>query len=156
MKKTWEHLGSLQHSFWGKHQRTTWLSEKPSRRKGSWGIGCVFCAHLVQHLAQHPAERKRLSKTQPFGALCFSRLIGLLLRKPLFTESNRIIFARLGSRTTTKWGTFEISSRHLCCSMKLFHLFSCLLAQALHAGSLHSPAFRDHGASYSCELLSST
>ena len=39
--------------------------------------------------------------------------------------------------------------------MKLFHLCSCLLAQALHAGSLHSPAFHDHSASHSCEPLSS-
>jgi len=148
MKKTWELLGSLQHSCWGKPQRTTWLSEKPSRRKGLWGIGCVFCAHLVEHLAQHPVERKRLSRTQLFGALCFFR--------PLFTESHSIIFVRLGSRTTTKWGTFQISSRLRSRSMKLFHLCSCLLAQALHAGSLHSPAFHDHSASHSCEPLSST
>ena len=57
----WQKLGTLRHSSWGKPCRTVWLAEKPVRRGGAWGIGCTFCAFLVDELAKHPEERKRLN-----------------------------------------------------------------------------------------------
>jgi hypothetical protein len=39
--------GSLIHESWGKKQVTTWLAERPGRRGGPWGIGCIFCASLM-------------------------------------------------------------------------------------------------------------
>ena len=59
-KQKWQKLGSLSHAAWGKPCRTVWLSERPARRGGAWAIGCTFCAHLVDHLAKFPEERKRL------------------------------------------------------------------------------------------------
>ena len=40
--------------------RTAWLAERPGRRGGLWGIGCVFCAHLMSVLAADPGQRQRL------------------------------------------------------------------------------------------------
>lgn len=60
-REKWQKLGTLRHSSWGKPCRTVWLAEKPVRRGGAWGIGCTFCAFLVDELAKHPEERKRLN-----------------------------------------------------------------------------------------------
>lgn len=62
MQQRWSSLSSLKHGCWGKKRRTVWLQEKPSRRQGKWGVGCHFCAHLVNTLAQNPAQRKALSR----------------------------------------------------------------------------------------------
>ncbi|CAE7536198.1 unnamed protein product [Symbiodinium sp. CCMP2592] len=58
-QEVWSKAGSLTHTSWGKQQRTVWLGQRPARRGGDWGIGCHFCAHLMNVLAQNPAERKR-------------------------------------------------------------------------------------------------
>ena len=60
-REKWQKLGSLRHISWGKPCHTVWLAEKPVRRGGAWGIGCTFCAFLVDELAKHPEERKRLN-----------------------------------------------------------------------------------------------
>ena len=54
--------GSLLHNAWGKKKRTVWLAERPARRGGEWGIGCLFCAHLLMRLSEHPCSRTTLCR----------------------------------------------------------------------------------------------
>lgn len=64
-ENTWKAShGSLAHTAWGQRQRTVWLAERPARRGGTWGIGCLFCAHLINRLAHEPEEKARLPATQ--------------------------------------------------------------------------------------------
>ena len=59
-QEKWKYIATLEHRSWGKQQATCWLAPRPRRRGGQWGIGCIFCAHLVHVLADAPEERKKL------------------------------------------------------------------------------------------------
>lgn len=56
----WKKVASFRRKSWGKSRQTCWLSAKPGRRDGLWGLGCSFCAHLVHSLASNPEQRKAL------------------------------------------------------------------------------------------------
>ena len=111
-KEKWKKLGSLKHTSWGKPQRTVWLSERPARRGGMWGIGCNFCAHLVHTLARYPEERKRLCPGFKYSRkfVFMPRKYGALCPMQNFypAASTRL---RMGSRASAKWGTFDVRSR---------------------------------------------
>ena len=50
--------GSHRHEVAGKVVKTVWLSERPAKLGGRWGIGCVFCATLAE---KRPRRKRRLS-----------------------------------------------------------------------------------------------
>jgi len=82
----WEkHYGSYRSEAHGKRSATVWLTPRPARLGGSWGLGCTFCAHW----AQQQADRRSAA-----------RVAGDVLPK-------RGRGARDGQ---TKWARFEIRS----------------------------------------------
>lgn len=58
--------GSMDHQSWDKKGvKTTWLAERPRRRAGPWGIGCVFCASLMDRMAPGNREQDDRNKPEP-------------------------------------------------------------------------------------------
>ena len=54
------------HQSWDKKGvKTTWLAERPRRRAGPWGIGCVFCASLMDRMAPGNREQDDRNNDKP-------------------------------------------------------------------------------------------
>ena len=82
--------GSYKHEVHGRTARTTWLTQRPPRLGGAWGVGCIFCAHYAQRCAD------RLTDAQEVGTLGSSGL------------PPRCGVGRRGPLANTKWARYEI------------------------------------------------
>ena len=59
--------GSHRHEVAGKVVKTVWLSERPVKLGGRWGIGCVFCATLAEKRPRRKRRRQESSDKPPPG-----------------------------------------------------------------------------------------
>ena len=83
--------GSYKHEVQGERARTVWLTQRPSRLPGLWGVGCTFCALAAQRRAD---ARGRMDED-----------VGALGSTGLPWRSCR---GRRAPLANTKWARYEI------------------------------------------------
>ena len=83
--------GSYKHEVQGERARTVWLTQRPSRLPGLWGVGCTFCALAAQRRAD---ARGRMAED-----------VGVLGSTGLPRRKCR---GRRGPLANTKWARHEV------------------------------------------------
>lgn len=101
--------GSYKHEVHGKTARTTWLTQRPPRLGGAWGIGCIFCAHYAQRRAdlQNNIDVGTLGSAASSAETSNTTDIGMLGSTGLPRRQCR---GRQGPTANTKWARYEINA----------------------------------------------